>query len=67
MDDIKLYSECGILSLKSNFHKKSRFSYGLKPHCKLCQKFYRKKYYNEHYDLETKRRRKYRVDNKKNK
>ena len=64
---MKLCSECGKISLKSNFHKKSRSKDGLIPHCRPCRKIYRKKFYNDNFDLEVNRRRKYRVDNKKNK
>ena len=64
MKDLKNCSKCGSLSLKSNFHEKLKFRDRLTPHCKLCQNIYRKRYYNEHYDLEINRRRKYRVDKK---
>ena len=57
MDDIEKCTKSGILSLKNNFHKKSRFKDGLTPHCKLCQKIYRKRFYNEHYNLEIIKRR----------
>ena len=64
MDEhLKRCSKCGYLSLKGNFHKKSRSKDGLTPRCKPCRNFFRKKYYNEHYDLEINRRRKNRVDN----
>ena len=43
MDDIKRCSKCGIISLKSNFHKKPRSTDGLTPHCKLCRKIFIKK------------------------
>ena len=45
--------------------KKSRSKDGLTPHCKLCQKLYKKRFYNEHYDLKIIIRREYRVDIKK--
>ena len=64
MDDVKRCSQYGLISLKSNFLRESRSEDGLTPHCKPCQKIYRKKYYNELYDLEINRRRNYRVDNK---
>ena len=38
MNDIEKCSNCGISSLKSNYHKKSRSKDGLTAHCKLCQK-----------------------------
>ena len=62
---VKKCSSCRIISMKSNFQKKSRSKDGLTSHCKVCKKIYRKKYYSEHYDLEIDRRRKYRFDNKK--
>ena len=62
---MKRCSSCGIISLKSIFHKSKTKNEGLTQHCKLCQKIHRKKYCNEHYDLENNRRKKYRVDNKK--
>ena len=61
---MKRPSRCGIISLKSNFHKNETKNEGLTQHCKLGRKIYRKKYYIEHYDLEDNRRRKYRFDNK---
>ena len=67
MDNNKECSKCGILSLKSNFQKKLNSNDGLRPHFKLCQKIYRKRFSNEQYGSEINRRRKYRVDNKKNK
>ena len=33
--ELKRCSKCGIISLNSNFHKKSRSIVGLTPHCKL--------------------------------
>ena len=42
--------------MKSNFHKKMKSEEGITPHCKLCQKIYRKSSYNEHYDFEINRR-----------
>ena len=35
-DLVKKCSKCGIISLKSNFHKKLKSSDGLQPHCKSC-------------------------------
>ena len=37
-DLMKRCPKCGILSLKSNFHEKSRSKDGLIAHCKFCQK-----------------------------
>ena len=64
IDGIKRCSKGRICSLKSIFYEKSRSKDGLTPHCKPCRKKYRKKIYFELYDLEIKRRKKYRVDNK---
>ena len=61
-DDLKRCSKCENIQLKGNFHEKSRSKYGITPHCK--RKILRKKYYDEDYDLEINRRRKYRVDTK---
>ena len=35
-DLVKKCSECEIVKLKSNFHKKLKSSDGLQPHCKSC-------------------------------
>ena len=35
-DLVKKCSNCGIISLKSNFHKKLKSSDGLFSHCKSC-------------------------------
>ena len=35
-DLVKKCSKCGIISLKSNFHKKLKYSDGLQSHCKSC-------------------------------
>ena len=42
-EDLKKCSKCGFLSLKSNFHKRLKFSDGFYPQCKFC----RKNYYNK--------------------
>ena len=42
-DLVKKCSKCGIVKLKSNFHKNKKSSDGLNPNCKVC----RKNYYNE--------------------
>ena len=63
-DLMKRCSRCGINSLKSNFLEKKTEINGLTQHCKPCRKIYRKKIYNEHYDLEINRRRNYRIDKK---
>ena len=33
---VKKCSKCGIVSLRSNFHKNKNMSYGLNTHCKIC-------------------------------
>ena len=43
---IKKCSKCGIVSLKSNFHKNKKSKDGLHPQCIFC----RKVYYNESRD-----------------
>ena len=43
---LKKCTKCQMECLKTNFHKKN-ISDGLTPHCKLCRKIYRKKYFNE--------------------
>ena len=40
---VKKGGKCGIIPLKSNFHKDRTKIDGLKPNCKVC----RKQYYNE--------------------
>ena len=35
-DLVKKCIKCGIISLKSNFHRKLKSSDGLQPHCKSC-------------------------------
>ena len=59
---MKRCSRCGIISLKSNFHKNKTKNDALTQHCKLFRKGYRKRFYTEQYDLEINRRRKYRFD-----
>ena len=63
-DLVKKCSKCGIISLKSNFHRDIKTNDELTPHCNNCRKLCRKKYYNEHYDLEINRRKKYRFENR---
>ena len=43
MGDMKRCSKCGIISLKSNFHKDKTKNDGLKSNCKVCRKNYCKK------------------------
>ena len=59
---VKKHFKCGNISLKNNFHRDIKKNDGFIPYCKLCRKVYRKKYSNEHYDLEINRRRKYRFE-----
>ena len=56
---VKLYSKCGIISLKSNFHKNKFMNDGLQPHCISCVKQKQKQYYNENPD----KKRKFYLDN----
>ena len=42
-DLVKKCSRCGIISLRSNFHKRTLSKDGLYNQCKVC----RKEYYNE--------------------
>ena len=49
-DLIKKCSKCGIISLKSNFHKNKNMSDGLHSYCIPCRKEYGKKYYVENFD-----------------
>ena len=42
--------------IKSNFDRDIKTNDGLTPHCNICRKICRKRYYNEHYDLEINRR-----------
>ena len=63
-DLVKKCSKCGIISLKSNFHKNKNMIDGFQPYWVSCIKKYRKKYYIEHRDLELECNKKYRSDNK---
>ena len=42
---VKKNSKCGFISIKINFHTDIKIYDVLTPHCKLCRKPYRKKYY----------------------
>ena len=42
---IKKCSKCGIISLKSNFHKRSKSSVGFHSQCKFCVNQYNRNYY----------------------
>ena len=46
--------KCGIISLKSNFHKNKNMNYGFQPHCISCVKQEQKRYYNESPDKKRK-------------
>ena len=69
-EDLKIYElvrkcyQCGIIILKSNFHKIKKSKDGLTPHCKFCRKNCRQNCYYDHYDLEINRPRKLRFENK---
>ena len=47
---VKKCGKCGIISLKSNFHKGKTKNDGLKRNCKVC----RKQYYNENQETAEK-------------
>ena len=58
---VKKCSKCGIVKLKSNFHKRSKSSDGLQPQCKNCilQK-------QKQYDIENRdKKREYQLKNRK--
>ena len=57
---IKKCSKCGIISLKSNFHKNNTRNDGLCNQCKVC----RKDYYNENRDEIKEYQKKYYLDNR---
>ena len=59
-DLIKKCSKCGIVKLKSNFHKNKNMNDGLQVHCILCVKQKQKQYSNENPD----KKRKYDLDNR---
>ena len=61
---IKKCSNCRKISLKSKFHRDSKEYDVLTPHCKPGPKLYGKKYCNEHYIIESSRRRKYGIENR---
>ena len=56
-DSVKKCCRCGIISLKTNFHKNKNMKDGLQPYCISCVK--QKQYYNENPD----KKRKYYLDN----
>ena len=58
-DLVKKCSKCGIISLKSNFHKNKKSKDGLTSLCKVCKNEYNKNYYNKNRDSELERRKKY--------
>ena len=58
-DLVKKCSKCGIISLKSNFHKNKKLKDGLTSHCNVYKNEYHKNYYNKNRDSELKRRKKY--------
>ena len=60
-DLIKKCSKCGIISLKSNFHKRTKSSDRLQPHCKNCILQKQKQYDNENRD----KKREYQLKNRK--
>ena len=57
---IKKCSKCGIVSLKSNFHKNNTRNDGLYNQCKVC----RKDYYNENRDRLLNKRKFYTKENR---
>ena len=58
-DLVKKCSKCGIVKLKSNFHKDKKSKDGLTSHCRVCKSHYNKNYYNKNRDSELERRKKY--------
>ena len=59
-DLVKKCSKCGIISLKSNFHKNKTKSDGLQSYCLCC----RTQYYNENRDRLRNYQKKYNYENK---
>ena len=63
---LKKCSNCGIISLKSNFHKRSKSGEGLQSQCKFCVNGYNKSHYYKNHASELERCRKYEFQNRGN-
>ena len=57
-------SKCGILSLKSNFHKRTKSSDGFESQCKFCVNHCNRNYYCKNHDSELERSRKHKFQNR---
>ena len=63
-DLIKKCSKCGIISLKSNFHRNKNMNDGLSPHCKICKNHYNKNYYVANQDRLLNKQKLYNKENR---
>ena len=63
-DLVKKGSRCGIVILKSNFHRRSKSSDGLQSQCKVCVNDYYRNYYYKNHDSELERCKKYKLQNR---
>ena len=63
---MKKCSKCKIISLKSNFHKRSKSKDGFQSQCKFCVNHYNRNYYYKKHDSELERSRKYKFQNREN-
>ena len=61
---MKKCSNCGVISLKSIFHKRSKSSDGFQSQCKICVNHYNRNYYYKNHDSELERCRKYKFQNR---
>ena len=59
-DLVEKCSKCGIVKLKSNFHKRSESSDGFQPQCKVCAK----KYYVDNQDRILNKQKTYNKENR---
>ena len=58
-DLVKKCSKCKIISLKSNFHKRSKSNDRFQSQSKVCVNQYNRIYYHKNHDSELERCRKY--------
>ena len=63
-DLVKKCSKCEIISLKSNFHKRSKSNDGFQSQCNFCVNHYNRNYYSKNHDSELERCRKYKFQNR---